>query len=122
MLLIAGATRAQSYSRRNTFSLVIGDVLVAEARTLPKSDQPASVRQHMVASGSIGVSPNRIMLLRDRDGVAETRSVFLDNLNQPFGMTSRQNLALTDDYAMSTLTVAIWGKAAAMCSMRDFSG
>ena len=29
------------------------------------------------------------MLLRDadRDGVAETRSVFLDNLNQPFGMT-----------------------------------
>jgi glucose/arabinose dehydrogenase len=45
--------------------------------------------RHMVTSGSVGVSQNRIVLLRDadRDGVAETRSVFLDNLNQPFGMT-----------------------------------
>jgi glucose/arabinose dehydrogenase len=65
-----------------------GDVLVAQARTLPKSDQPAAARQHHAASGSIGVSPNRITLLRDadRDGVPETSSVFLENLNQPFGM------------------------------------
>ncbi|CRM99140.1 putative membrane-bound dehydrogenase domain protein [Pseudomonas sp. 34 E 7] len=33
-------------------------------------------------------SPNRITLLRDadHDGVAETRTVFLENLNSPFGM------------------------------------
>jgi glucose/arabinose dehydrogenase len=76
-------------SPRWLYVLPNGDVLVAEARTLPKSEQPASIRQHMVASGSIGVSQNRIVLLRDadRDGVAETRSVFLENLNQPFGMT-----------------------------------
>ena len=76
-------------SPRWLYVLPNGDVLVAEARTLPKSEQPASMRQHMVASGSVGVSMNCIMLLRDadRDGVAETRSVFLDNLNQPFGMT-----------------------------------
>jgi glucose/arabinose dehydrogenase len=42
----------------------------------------------MIGAGSIGVSANRITLLRDedRDGVAETRSVLLQNLNQPFGM------------------------------------
>jgi glucose/arabinose dehydrogenase len=76
-------------SPRWLYVLPNGDVLVAEARTLPKSEQPSSIRQHMVASGSIGVSQNRIVLLRDadRDGVAETRSVFLENLNQPFGMT-----------------------------------
>src|SRR3546814_7927608 len=34
-------------------------------------------------------SPNRITLLRDanHDGIAETRTVFLENLNSPFGMT-----------------------------------
>ena len=76
-------------SPRWLYVLPNGDVLVAEAHALPKSDQPGSIRQHIVASGSVGVSPNRIMLLRDadRDGVAEARSVFLDNLNQPFGTT-----------------------------------
>ena len=36
----------------------------------------------------MGVSANRITLLRDADGdgVAEIREVFLDGLNQPFGM------------------------------------
>jgi hypothetical protein len=29
-------------------------------------------------------------------------------------------LALTDDYAMSALTVAIWGNPDQICSMRDF--
>ena len=32
----------------------------------------------------------------------------------------RRFLALTDDYAMSALTVAIWGKPDQICSMRDF--
>jgi glucose/arabinose dehydrogenase len=36
----------------------------------------------------VGVSANRITLLRDADGdgVAETQEVFLEGLNQPFGM------------------------------------
>lgn len=65
-----------------------GDVLVSEARSLPRStDDPAKLKG-MVAGGSVGISPNRIVLLRDaeRDGVAEARYVLLDNLNQPFGM------------------------------------
>jgi glucose/arabinose dehydrogenase len=75
-------------SPRWLYVLPNGDVLVAEARTLPKSERPAAVRRNMVLSGSVGISPNRITLLRDadRDGVAETRSVLLENLNQPFGM------------------------------------
>ena len=42
----------------------------------------------MKRAAAVGDSPNRIILLRDadRDGVAETREVFLDGLNQPFGM------------------------------------
>jgi glucose/arabinose dehydrogenase len=40
------------------------------------------------ARPAVGVSANRIMLLRDADGdgVAETREVFLHGPNQPFGM------------------------------------
>ena len=43
----------------------------------------------MMKRAGAGVpSPNRIMLLRDADGdgVAETKSVFLKDLNSPFGM------------------------------------
>ena len=42
----------------------------------------------MTKAGAGVPSANRITLLRDADGdgVAETRSVFLDNLNSPFGM------------------------------------
>jgi glucose/arabinose dehydrogenase len=68
-----------------------GDVTVAEALTVPA--QPRSVFSHaMVATmkraAAAGVSPNRITLLRDTDGdgVAETHEVFLEGLNQPFGM------------------------------------
>ncbi len=37
---------------------------------------------------ALGVSANRITLLRDRDGdgVAETRETFMEGLSQPFGM------------------------------------
>lgn len=43
----------------------------------------------MERAGATVPSANRITLLRDadHDGVAETRSVFLENLNSPFGMT-----------------------------------
>jgi len=42
----------------------------------------------MERAAAVGVSPNRITLLRDADGdgIAETREVFLEGLNQPFGM------------------------------------
>ena len=73
-----------------------GDVLIAEALSL---DRPArSVFDYamittMRRADAVGVSANRITLLRDKDGdgVAETREVFLENQSQPFGM------ALVDD-------------------------
>ena len=42
----------------------------------------------MKRAAAVGVSPNRITLLRDADGdgVAEIRETFIDGLNQPFGM------------------------------------
>ena len=42
----------------------------------------------MKRAAAVGVSPNRITLLRDADGdgVAETREAFLEGLRQPFGM------------------------------------
>ncbi|PRD40888.1 sorbosone dehydrogenase [Phyllobacterium phragmitis] len=69
-----------------------GDVLTAEALSTPggiKSVFDYAQYSTMKRAAAIGVSPNRITLLRDADGdgVAETRQVFLDKLNQPFGMT-----------------------------------
>jgi len=70
-----------------------GDVLVAEANAPPKPDDNKGLKGwiahwFMDKAGGNGPSANRITLLRDRDadGVAETRSVFLDRLNSPFGM------------------------------------
>ena len=69
-----------------------GDVLVAEALSVPGGGT-RSVFDHAVAAtmrraAALGVSPNRITLLRDADGdgAAETRETFLEGLNQPFGM------------------------------------
>ncbi|HVQ02897.1 MAG TPA: sorbosone dehydrogenase family protein, partial [Burkholderiaceae bacterium] len=73
-----------------------GDVTVAEALTVPGT--PRSVFSHAVVAtmqraAAVGVSPNRITLLRDadRDGVAEVREPLLENLNQPFGMAQLGN-------------------------------
>jgi glucose/arabinose dehydrogenase len=68
-----------------------GDVLVAEALSVPggiKSAFDYAMFSTMQRAGAVGVSPNRITLLRDADGdgVAETQSVFMEGLNQPFGM------------------------------------
>jgi glucose/arabinose dehydrogenase len=65
-----------------------GDVLVAEARTEAPERLPPEVRKELEASGSFGPSANRISRLRDRDrdGRAESRETFLDQLNKPFGM------------------------------------
>ncbi|AGA87740.1 glucose/sorbosone dehydrogenase [Stutzerimonas stutzeri RCH2] len=69
-----------------------GDVLVAESDAPPKEQSQGLrgwvARKVMARAGSGGPSANRITLLRDGDGdgVPEQRSVFLDNLNSPFGM------------------------------------
>jgi glucose/arabinose dehydrogenase len=74
------------------YVLSTGDVLVAETNT-PKRDGPRGLKGWLMVwamslAGAGVPSPNRIILLRDADGdgVAETRSVFLDGLNSPFGM------------------------------------
>ncbi|EUB72428.1 hypothetical protein PMI27_004350 [Pseudomonas sp. GM41(2012)] len=71
-----------------------GDVLVAETNAPPKPDDGQGIRgwvmgKVMGRAGAGVPSPNRIRLLRDKDhdGIAETRTVFLENLNSPFGMT-----------------------------------
>jgi glucose/arabinose dehydrogenase len=68
-----------------------GDVTVAEALFLPggiKSVFDYAMVSTMKRAAAVGVSPNRITLLRDADGdgVAEIQEAFLEGLNQPFGM------------------------------------
>ncbi len=73
---------------RQALLLPNGDVLVAEARTLPKLDAEPEVARGQALAKTTGFSANRITLLRDanRDGVAEQRFVLRSGLNQPFGM------------------------------------
>jgi glucose/arabinose dehydrogenase len=68
-----------------------GDVLIAEAtqiagpvRTMFHYAMQATMRR----AAALGVSANRITLLRDKDGdgIAEIRETFMEGLNQPFGM------------------------------------
>ena len=70
-----------------------GDVLVAETNAPPRPKEGEGFRawfmkMFMKKAGAAVPSANRITLLRDGDGdgVAETRSVFLQGLNSPFGM------------------------------------
>lgn len=68
-----------------------GDVTVAEALFLPggiRSVFDYAMVSTMKRAAAVGVSPNRITLLRDADGdgVAEIQDRFLEELNQPFGM------------------------------------
>ena len=71
-----------------------GDVLVAESNKPPQPEQAAKGLKarlmgfFMKRAGAGVKSANRITLLRDEDGdgVAETRSAFLENLFSPFGM------------------------------------
>jgi glucose/arabinose dehydrogenase len=70
-----------------------GDVLVAETNAPPRPDEQKGLKAKFMAffmrhAGSATPSANRITLLRDadHDGTAETRTVFLQGLNSPFGM------------------------------------
>ena len=71
-----------------------GDVLVAETNAPPRPDDGKGIKGWVMGitkkNAGAGVpSANRITLLRDKDhdGVAETRTTFIENLNSPFGMT-----------------------------------
>ncbi|NVZ99686.1 PQQ-dependent sugar dehydrogenase [Pseudomonas gingeri] len=71
-----------------------GDVLVAETNSPPKPDDSQGIKgwitgKVMGKAGAGVPSANRITLLRDsnHDGVAETRTTFIERLNSPFGMT-----------------------------------
>ncbi len=70
-----------------------GDVLVAETNAPPKPEDGKGLKgwfmkRTMKRAGSGAPSANRITLLRDADGdgIAETRTVFLQGLSSPFGM------------------------------------
>ena len=70
-----------------------GDVLVAETNAPPRPDDGKGIKGwffklFQTRAGGAVPSANRITLLRDADGdgVAETRSELLSNLNSPFGM------------------------------------
>ena len=70
-----------------------GDVLVAETNSPSKPEDRKGIRgwvmkQIMKRAGAGTPSANRITLLRDADGdgIAETRTVFLEGLHSPFGM------------------------------------
>ncbi len=69
-----------------------GDVLIAESMTSARAAMrnifDYAMASTMRRAGAAGVSANRITLLRDADGdgVAEIQEVFLEGLNQPFGM------------------------------------
>ncbi|MDP9108995.1 MAG: sorbosone dehydrogenase family protein [Pseudomonadota bacterium] len=70
-----------------------GDVLVAETNAPPKPDDGKGIKgfamgKVMAVAGAAVPSANRITLLRgiDANGTAKVRSIFLSNLNSPFGM------------------------------------
>jgi glucose/arabinose dehydrogenase len=75
------------------FVLPNGDVLVAETNHPEQPEEGKGIKGRamglvMKRAGAGVPSANRITLLRDTDGdgVAETKSAFLQNLNSPFGM------------------------------------
>lgn len=97
--------RVQAFTRelenpRWIYVLPNGDVLIAQSRTLPKpaaeekDDKEKSDKEKRQEAGAkqaktvTGDSPNKISLLRDKDGdgVPETIETFLKDLRQPFGM------------------------------------
>jgi glucose/arabinose dehydrogenase len=78
---------------RTVYVLPNGDVLVAESNAPPNEAASFSIKGWvqglvMKRAGAKTPSANRITLLRDADGdgVAETKTAFLENLASPFGM------------------------------------
>jgi glucose/arabinose dehydrogenase len=70
-----------------------GDVLVAESNKPANEKDPVSIKgavqkQVMMKAGAGVASPDRIMLLRGvlPNGMAATKTVFMENIRSPFGM------------------------------------
>lgn len=71
-----------------------GDVFVAESNTILKGFMKLGAKiSRKVKTQHYGESANRITMFRDlnKDGIAEKRFVFAENLNQPFGMLILNN-------------------------------
>ena len=95
---VAAGLAIRAYARgldhpRWLYVLPNGDVLVAETNAPPKPDDSKGIKgaimqMQMKKAGAATPSANRITLLRGMDskGMAQTRSVFLQGLNSPFGM------------------------------------
>jgi glucose/arabinose dehydrogenase len=78
---------------RNVYVLPNGDVLVVETDAPPKPEDGKGIKGFFYKmaqkrAGANNPSANRITLLRDSngDGVVDTRTVFLEGLNSPFGV------------------------------------
>jgi glucose/arabinose dehydrogenase len=97
--------KVQAFTRelenpRWIYVLPNGDVLIAQSRTLPKpadkekDEEEKTSKEKKQEEGAkqaktvTGDSPNKISLLRDKDGdgVPETTETFATDLRQPFGM------------------------------------
>jgi glucose/arabinose dehydrogenase len=66
-----------------------GDIFIAESNTILKGILKLGAKiSRKIKTQHIGESANRITMFRDanKDGIAEQRFIFAENLNQPFGM------------------------------------
>jgi glucose/arabinose dehydrogenase len=66
-----------------------GDIFVAESNTILKGIKKIGAKlSRKIKTQHIGKSANRILLFKDADknGIPESRTVFMEGLNQPFGM------------------------------------
>jgi glucose/arabinose dehydrogenase len=90
---------------RNIYVAPNGDVFIAESNTeVSGVKKVAADVTGKSKSQRLGQSANRITLLRDRnkDGIAESHTIFLYNLSQPFGMLVLNN------YFYVANTDALW--------------
>lgn len=103
--LIVQAFAADLDHPRWLYVLPNGDVLVAESNAPPRPEDAKGIKGWFMKlfqkkAGAAVPSANRITLLRDADGdgTADSRSVFLEGLNSPFGMA----LVGSDFYVANT--------------------
>jgi glucose/arabinose dehydrogenase len=108
---------------RSLYTLPNGDVLVVESKAppppapkRPKDIVMAWVESWATSGGTTGPS-NRITLLRDSngDGIPETKSIFLDHLNSPFGVA----LVGNDLYVANTDAIVRYPYTPGETEMKD---
>ncbi|MEP7298804.1 MAG: sorbosone dehydrogenase family protein [Burkholderiales bacterium] len=110
---------------RWVYVLPNGDVLVAESNAPPRPEDAKGIRGWVMGlvmkrAGAAAQSANRITLLRDADGdgMAETRSVFIEDLTSPIGMAlvgdtlyvANTNGIVAYPYAAGATHIAATGK------------